>query len=147
VRILRVTAQNAWRLQQIERTPDASSWVREAEDFLLDGRAFRHLRNSGTIMLAAEAGTVIGAAIAYTDPTYQHTARLGSMVIDHRHRRQQVGATLFGALLTAALRNESYAIWLVHADNEPMLRLSRSHSAVRDEAPTRDGYIQFFAER
>lgn len=35
---------------------------------------------------------------------------------------------------------------LKRSNNEPMLQLSRTHPAVADEAPTRDGYVQFFAE-
>lgn len=54
---------------------------------------------------------------------------------------------MFDALLAEALRTDLYAIWLVHADNEPMLKLSRSHRWVADEALAENGYIQFFAER
>jgi hypothetical protein len=51
MRIVRVTAQNVWRLEQIERTPEAPSWTSEAEEFLLDGRAVAHLRRAGTVKL------------------------------------------------------------------------------------------------
>jgi GNAT superfamily N-acetyltransferase len=159
MRIVRITAQNAWRLEHIERTPDASSWTREAEEFLFDGRALAQLRRPGTVMLAAEASSLpsipgevakparcVGAAVAFPDPVYRSTVRLGSLSIDHRFRHAGVGAALFGAFLTEALLVEPYAVWLVHGDNSPMLKLSRRHPRVRAEAISDNGYVQFFAE-
>jgi GNAT superfamily N-acetyltransferase len=147
MRIIRVTAQNVWRLQQIERTVEPSTWVGEAEEFLFDGRAMRLLRNEGTIMLAVDDGLFVGAGIAYPDPSFQTTSRLGAMSVDHRHRRAGVGRQLFEALLTEALRAEPYVIWLVHQENVAMLALARGHALVVAEALTADGYVQFFAER
>jgi GNAT superfamily N-acetyltransferase len=155
VNIVRVTPQNLWRLQNIERTPNPNVWTSEAEQFLLDGRAVAILRNKGTIMLASEANTFdatdpqrfVGVAISYDDPRYNETTRLGSLTVDHRFRSKGVGRALFAALLDEALRTQPYAIWLVHAENLPMLELSRSTPRVEAEASTTDGYIQFFAER
>jgi GNAT superfamily N-acetyltransferase len=146
VRILRITAQNVWRLEQMERSPNPTPYTLEAESFLFEGRALHHLRRAGTIMLAADAGTLVGVGIAYPDPTYTGTIRIGSLAVDHRHRREGIGFQLFDALVTSSLLSAPYAIWLVHAANEPMLELSRRHARVTDEAPTHDGYVQFFAE-
>lgn len=73
MRIIRVTSQNVWRLGQLERTPDAVSWIDEAEDFLHGGRAIWHLRRPGTAMLAADDGVLVGVGIAYVDQLYQQT--------------------------------------------------------------------------
>jgi hypothetical protein len=51
------------------------------------------------------------------------------------------------ALAATATGTESYAIWLVHSANAPMLRLCRQSKLATDEAEAGDGYIQFFAER
>jgi GNAT superfamily N-acetyltransferase len=147
MRIVRVNAQNVWRLGQIERTTDAPSWVDEAEEFLLGGRAIWHMRRAGTTILAADDGDFVGAGIAYPDPVYQQTSRLGALYVDHRARGRGVGRALFGALLVEVLRSHMYAIWLVHPENAGMLRLSRSHRLLGDEAIAEDGYVQFFAER
>lgn len=152
---MRVTPQNLWRLQNIERTPSPDVWTSEAEQFLLDGRAVAILRNKGTIMLASEANGLdvadpqrfVGVAISYDDPRYNETTRLGSLAVDHRFRSKGIGRALFTALLDEALRTQPYAIWLVHAENLPMLDLSRSTPRVEAEASTSDGYIQFFAEQ
>ena len=147
MRIVRVTAQNLWRIDQLERTPQAAPWVAEAEDFLLGGRAVGHLRRPGTTVLAADHAAFVGLAISYPDPNYQQTIRLGSLCVDHRVRRRGVGRVLFDALVVDAVRSEPYAIWLVHPDNTAMVGLSRSHRLVADEAVAADGYVQFFAER
>ena len=165
MRIVRVTARNSWRLGHFQRAEDPRPWEREAESFLLDGRAMWHLRNPATVMLAALASfadrfnadrvadvntqeeTFLGVAIAYSDPVYQHTMRLGSMCVDVRFRGAGVGVALFTAVVVEALRREPYAIWLVHTANTPMLRLCRQTNLAADEAEAADGYIQFFAER
>ncbi len=147
MRIVRVTAQNVWRLGQLERTPDPPTWVDEAEEFLLGGRAIWHLRRAGTTILAADDGAFIGAGVAYNDPIYQQTSRLGALCVDHRARGRGVGRLLFDALLVEALRAQMYAIWLVHPQNSPMLNLSRSHHLLGDQAVSEGGYVQFFAER
>ncbi len=160
MRIVRVTAQNVWRLEHIAKPPLAPPWTQEAEAFLLDGRAVAYLRRVGAVMLAVEAAAhqnlrapvtqpdrCIGAAITFPDPVYQSTMRLGSVCIDHRNRGQGVGKTLFGALLLEALLAEPYAVWLVHAENAAMLALSRRDPLVRAESIANNGYVQFFAER
>jgi GNAT superfamily N-acetyltransferase len=152
-------------LGQFQRAEDPQPWEQEAESFLLDGRAMWHLRNPATVMLAVaesvgdrftlEVGAdnavreeaFLGVAIAYPDPVYQQTMRLGSMCVDVRFRGAGVGVALFTALLVEALRREPYAIWLVHSANKPMLRLCRQSKLAADEAEAADGYIQFFAER
>lgn len=153
--IVRVTPQNLWRLQNIERTPSPDVWTSVAEQFLFDGRAVAILRNKGTIMLASEANGLdatdpqrfVGVAISYEDPRYNETIRLGSLAVDHRFRSKGIGRALFTALLDEALRTQPYVIWLVHAENLPMRELSRSTARVEAEVSTSDGYIQFFAER
>jgi GNAT superfamily N-acetyltransferase len=148
MKIVRVTPQNLWQLENIERTPSPDAWVAEAEDFLLEGRAVGLLRLPGTTMLASiESDQFTGVAISYDDLRYQETARLGSIAIDHRHRSQGIGGSLFRALLDAALRSHLYCIWLVHPENESMLTLSRSAPSLQAEATSTTGYIQFFAER
>lgn len=155
MKIVRVTPQNLWRLQNIERTPNPDVWTNEAEQFLFDGRAVAILRNKGTIMLASEANGLdaadpqrfVGVAISYDDARYNETIRLGSLAVDHRFRGKGIGRALFVALLEEALRAQPYALWLVHAENVPMLELSRSTPRVAAEVFTSDGHIQFFAER
>ncbi len=165
MRIVRITARNSWRLGHFQRAEDSEPWEQEAESFLLDGRAMWHLRNPATVMFSAVASvgvrfnvdrtagvtvpeeTFLGVAIAYPDPVYQHTMRLGSMCVDARFRGAGVGVALFTTLLVEALRREPYAIWLVHSANTPMLRLCRRTKLAADEAEATDGYVQFFAER
>ncbi len=155
MKIIRVTAQNLWRLNQIERTPYPNIWTSEAEGFLFDGRAVSILRNNGTIFLASEANRqdptdplrFVGVAISYVDLQYHDTTRLGSLAVDHRFRSQGIGRALFTALLDESLRERSYSVGLVHEENVEMLALVRSIVNVTDEARTSSGYIQFFAER
>jgi GNAT superfamily N-acetyltransferase len=147
VRVVRVGGRNVWRLAHIERTPDASIWVAEAEEFLLDGRAAFHLRRPGTIMLAVMDETFIAAAILYPDPVFQDCNRLGSLAVDHRQRGRGVGRLLFAALLTEAFLSASYAVWLVHPENAAMLHISRHDLRVSDESVDESGYTVFLAER
>jgi GNAT superfamily N-acetyltransferase len=147
VRIVRVGGRNVWRLAHLERTPQASLWAAEAEAFLLDGRAAFHLRRAGTTMLAVMDETFIAVAILYRDPVYQECIRLGSLAVDHRHRGGGVGRLLFAAMLTEALLSASYAIWLVHPENDAMLHISRRDPRVSDESVDESGYVVFLADR
>ena len=147
MRIVRVGGRNVWRLAHIERTPDASIWAAEAEEFLLDGRAAFHVRRTGTTMLAVMDETFIAVAILYPDPIFQNCNRLGSLAVDHRKRGRGVGRLLFAAMLTEACLSASYAVWLVHPDNAAMLHISRHDPRVRHEAVDESGYVVFFADR
>jgi GNAT superfamily N-acetyltransferase len=147
VRIVRVGGRNVWRLAHIERTPQASPWVAEAEGFLLDGRAAFHLRRPGTTMLAVMDETFIAVAILYLDPIFQDCNRLGSLAVDHRRRGRGVGRLLFAAMLTEALLSASDAIWLVHPENSAMLHISRQDPRVSPESVDEGGDVVFFADR
>jgi GNAT superfamily N-acetyltransferase len=146
VRIVRVGGRNVWRLAHIERTPNASIWVAEAEEVLLDGRAAFHLRRPGTAMLAVMDETFIGVAILYADPVFQDCNRLGSLAVDHRQRGRGVGSLLFAAILTEAFLSASHAVWLVHPENTAMLGISRHDQRVSHESVDESGYVVFYAE-
>lgn len=147
MRVVRLTPRTAWRLTEIEPTPEPTRPVAEAEEFMFDGHAARYMRNRQSLLIAIDIGTLVAVGVAYSDPRFHHCTRLGSIVVDHRHRRAGYGRRLLNELLDESLRCEPYALWLVDSTSDAMLRLSRSHPCVKDEALTEGGYVQFFAER
>jgi GNAT superfamily N-acetyltransferase len=146
MRLVRITASNLWQLETIERSPEPSTWVGEAESFILDGRAAWLSRQPGAIFLAAHDVECVGAGLAYLDPTYHDTMRLAAIAVSHPHRGTGIGKLLLGSMIEASQQVSSYVIWLVHRDNAAMLHLSRHHPSVADETAADDGYIAFFAQ-
>lgn len=132
-------------LQHIERTPDAPDWVREVEQWAIAESWFwfRDCEPGHRSVLICESDDddLVGlAACEIEDPTVAYVI---AVVVFWEHRdRTGHGARLFDAILDAAeeMTGGGSAWWLVDADNEAMLKLSRK--VTPDESPS-GGHVRF----
>jgi GNAT superfamily N-acetyltransferase len=128
VRLVRLRATTIRRLREIERTPNAESWVAEVESFILDGGAASHrLEPLSAIVLADDAGRTIGAAVHHPADGLPGAQYLSAVLLDHRFRGQGLGEKLLRAVVDDARQTSGrpYVTWVVHPANAAMIATSR----------------------
>lgn len=151
IRLLRVTGASTARLAHIECNPDPTTppWEREVEDALLGSVGISHYHDpSSVVLIADQAGVIVGAALHYPYEALIGTHYLAAMLVDHRHRRRGLGAQLLTAVIADALDRGSdrdHVVWVVHPDNAAMVRLSDTTGDRLGISPS--GYVMFVADR
>lgn len=151
IRLIRVVGAGTARLAYLERNPDPATplWEREVEDALLGPVGLSHYDDPvSAVLVADEAGSVIGAALHYPHEALVGAQYVAAVMIDHRHRGRGLGAELLTAVVADALAHDpdrAHAAWVVHPDNAAMLHVS---NAVGDRVGTTPaGYVMFVADR
>jgi RimJ/RimL family protein N-acetyltransferase len=128
MRLVRLRANTIRRLRDIERTPDAPSWIEEVESFILDGGAASHrFEPQSSVLLADDEGRVVGAAVHHPADGYPGAEYISAVLLDHRRRGQGLGGDLIRAVIAdaRAASGRPYVMWVVHPDNEAMITISR----------------------
>lgn len=117
------------RLRELARTPgQPDPWVVEVEDFILGAGVGSHFDEPAShILLAVDGDQVVGAVIHHPDdlPGAEY---ISAVLVDHRQRRQGYGRKLLAAAIEHAISsgNRPHAVWVVHPDNAPMIKLSEA---------------------
>lgn len=117
------------RLRELDRTPgQPDRWVAEVEDFILGPGVGSHFDEPAShILLAVHGEQVIGAVIHHPDdlPGAEY---ISAVLVDHRKRGQGYGKQLLAAAIEHAITasNRQHALWVVHPDNAPMIKLSEA---------------------
>ena len=146
MRISRLPVTEIGRLNTIEQTPNPDPWAEEAEQFVFGGELaefVRRYKDDLPIMIGEHEGVLVAVGVMYPDPKFYAT-RLGSIVVDHKARRNGHGMAMLQGLVTEALSTGT-PCWLVHPNNESMLVCSRRVEPQPDEASIDDGYVMFIA--
>ena len=114
----------------MSRQPDP--WVAEVADFILGPGAGSHFDEPAShILLAVDGDQVVGAVVHHPDdlPGAEY---ISAVLVDHRKRGQGYGKQLLDAAIehATAASNRPHALWVVHADNAPMIKLSEAAGAL-----------------
>ncbi len=148
MRLVRLRASSIRRLREIERTPNAEPWVAEVETFILDGGAAAHrLEPRSSILLADDAGQVIGAAVHHPAAGLVGAQYLSAVLLDHRFRGQGLGKRLLRSVVDDARSSSGrpYVTWVVHPSNTAMIAVSRRlvHDHMELGVERNSGYLIF----
>jgi len=118
------------RLHELERTPgEPDPWVSEVEDFILGPAVGTHIDEPAShILLAVDGDQAVGALVHHPDENYPGAEYISAIVVDHRKRGQGYGEQLLAAAIEHAIAasKRPHALWAVHPNNAPMIKLSES---------------------
>lgn len=139
LRLAALSADTAPRLEEIERTPSAPSWLTKVEDAALGELAAGALLRSGDAVLLAcdDAAALVGIVVHGPDRRWLGASYIKAIVVDHRYRGNGYGTELLDEIVSRVRNGGSpHAVWMVHSENIAMLKVSRSRNV--DEYATGD---------
>jgi RimJ/RimL family protein N-acetyltransferase len=145
IKLRKINNRNLWRIGELHRESSPSDPALEVERILFEGTARSHLGDPGSAFLFIDDGDrVVGAALHYNHEELPFVQYVAALYLDPRYRSEGLGGEAFAAVLTDARERSGrlYVAWVVHPENDVMLRLSRQLGPEFATDPE-TGYKQF----
>jgi ribosomal protein S18 acetylase RimI-like enzyme len=140
----RLARHNVHLVGVVGRTTNAPWWSSEVENFLLIDAPKQVLARTGHVLLVREDGVIV-AVVAHRSHERFNAELLQALLVLPEHRGHGLAESVLRCALADIHRSAGarYVMWLVHHDNEYMLKASNKVAGGPIGPPDDIGFVTY----